>query len=296
MEGRLTGPREEGRGGIALLALYALLVITAAWWALALWPVAEAPAWLARTRALCFGAAPGGLPNAGGWLLLLGQPLGMTAVLLVVWGGEVRTALTRLRAHAAGRLLLGVTAIALLAGATLAAARVRTADAEPFDPVGGYAVRTRINDPAPALGLVDQAGDSISLDRFAGRPVLVTFAFAHCQTVCPVVVHEALEAQRAAADRRPALLVVTLDPWRDTPARLPAIAAGWSLGGDAHVLSGEVSAVERVLSAWRIPRARNEATGDLSHPAVVYVVSPEGRLTYVLPGGTAALTAALRAL
>lgn len=154
----------------------------------------------------------------------------MTAVLLVVWGGEVRTALTRLRAHAAGRLLLGVTAIALLAGATLAAARVRTADAEPFDPVGGYAVRTRINDPAPALGLVDQAGDSISLDRFAGRPVLVTFAFAHCQTVCPVVVHEALEAQRAAADRRPALLVVTLDPWRDTPARLPAIAAGWSSG------------------------------------------------------------------
>lgn len=292
----MTEVRPGGRGGVALLALYAILLVTAAWWALALWPVAQVPEWLARTRAMCFGSSPDGLPNAGGWLLLAGQPLGMLIVLFAVWGGEVGAAVRRLRQGAVGRALLGATVMALLVAAGLATLRVRSASGEPFDPVAGGAALTRLNDAAPDLSLVDQHGATLSLADFAGRPVLVTFAYAHCQTVCPVVVHEALEAQRAAADLDPALLVVTLDPWRDTPSRLPSIAEGWGLGPGAHVLSGEVDAVERTLSAWRIPRVRNEANGELSHPAIVYVVSAEGRITYALPGGTAALTEALHAL
>lgn len=292
----MTEVRSGGRGGVALLALYAILVVTAAWWALALWPVAQVPEWLARTRAMCFGSSPDGLPNAGGWLLLAGQPLGMLVVLFAVWGEELGTAVQRLRHGAVGRALLGGTMVALLAGAALATIRVRNATGEPFDPVAGGVALTRVNDPAPELTLVDQHGNQLSLAAFAGRPVLVTFAYAHCQTVCPVVVHEALEAQRSAADLDAALLVVTLDPWRDTPSRLPSIAEGWGLGPEAHVLSGDVAAVERTLSAWRIPRVRNEANGELSHPAIVYVVSRAGRITYALPGGTAALTEALRSL
>lgn len=294
----MTPTPSRGQGGVALLALYLIVVTTIGWWALALWPAPGAPAWLARTRALCFGSTPDGLPNAGGWILLIGQPLGMVAVLLTIWGREVRSALAALGGRLAGRAVLAGTAILLLTGATLAAGRVRAASsgAEPFDPVASGQVLTRIDDPAPALALVDQHGAAVSLGDFQGRPVLVTFAYAHCQTVCPVVVHEALEAQRATPDLGAAVVVVTLDPWRDTPARLPSIAAGWDLGPDAHVLSGEVDAVERVLSTWRIPRVRNEATGDLSHPAIVYVVAPTGRLAYALPGGVAALTEALRSL
>ncbi len=292
----MTTAPSRGQGGIALLALYLIVLTTVAWWALALWPAPGAPEWLTRTRALCFGSAPDGLPDAGGWILLVGQPLGMIGVLIAVWGSELRAALSAASGRFAGRVLLAGTAVLLLTGATLAAARVRADDAEPFDPVAGGDPLTRLNDPAPALTLVDQHGDTVSLSDFQGRPVLVTFAFAHCQTVCPVVVREALEARRATADRQTAVLVVTLDPWRDTPARLPSIAAGWELGGDAHVLSGEVDGVERVLSNWRIPRVRNEATGDLSHPAMVYVVSPAGRLVYALPGGMAALTEAVRSL
>ena len=294
----MTPSPSRGQGRVALLALYLIVLTTVAWWALALWPAPDAPAWLARTRALCFGSTPDGLPNAGGWILLVGQPLGMIAVLLVVWGGEVRSALSSLGGRLPGRALLAGTAVVLLTGATLAAGRVRAADpdAEAFDPVAGGEVLTRINDPAPALTLIDQRGDTLSLDNFEGRPVLVTFAYAHCQTVCPIVVHEALEAQRATAAQGTAVVIVTLDPWRDTPARLPSIAEGWQLGDDAHVLSGDVDAVEHVLSRWRIPRVRNEASGELSHPAIVYVVSPSGRLTYALPGGVAALTEAIRSL
>jgi cytochrome oxidase Cu insertion factor (SCO1/SenC/PrrC family) len=94
----------------------------------------------------------------------------------------------------------------------------------------------------------------------------------------------------------PALLVVTLDPWRDTPGRLPTIASTWKLEGDAHVLSGPPDDVERVLSAWRVPRTRNLKTGDIAHPSIVYVVNAQGRITYVVGGDAGAISAALRAL
>jgi cytochrome oxidase Cu insertion factor (SCO1/SenC/PrrC family) len=68
------------------------------------------------------------------------------------------------------------------------------------------------------------------------------------------------------------------------------------MGPEAHFLSGPAAAVERTLNAWRVPRVRNEKTGDLSHPAVVYVIGPEGRIVYVVQGNADAIAAAVRAL
>ena len=86
-------------------------------------------------------------------------------------------------------------------------------------PPPGY---PRIDRAAPELGLVAQSGERVALASLRGRPALVTFAFAHCETVCPLVVRQALEAQsrlRAQVDsgtlapeRVPRVVVVTLDP------------------------------------------------------------------------------------
>jgi len=92
------------------------------------------------------------------------------------------------------------------------------------------------------------------------------------------------------------VLLVTLDPWRDTPSRLASIAELWGLNGEAHVLSGPPDVVERTLSAWRVPRTRNEKTGDISHPSIVYVVGADGRIAYVVTGNAEVISAAVRAL
>ena len=48
----------------AVGALGAVAAITMSWWALALWPVPTgAPAWLERTRQVCFGSTASGLPE-----------------------------------------------------------------------------------------------------------------------------------------------------------------------------------------------------------------------------------------
>jgi cytochrome oxidase Cu insertion factor (SCO1/SenC/PrrC family) len=290
----------RARASAALATLAVILAITGSWWALALWPAGPGmPEWLLRTRVVCFGATPSGLPNAGGWLLLVGQPLGMLLVLGAVWTAELRAGLALAMSRVAGQMALGIATAALVAGIGGVAVRVAGAGGQPFS---AGAVRdtaaqlTRVDDAPAALALVDQHGRTVTLDEFLGRPVLITFAYAHCETVCPAVVADVLAAARQLTDHRPAVLIVTLDPWRDTPSRLGAIATTWHVEGDARVLSGQAETVERTLNAWRVPRVRNDKTGDVSHPSVVYVISPGGRITYVVAGGAEAIAAAVRAL
>ena len=222
----------------ATIGLAALCVITVAWWALALWPVEGVPpAWLERARAVCFNAGPSGLPDASGWLLLVGQPIGMLAVLMVIAGDAVRAGLRRAFASPAG--LFGVAAVAglLAAGVVLAAVRVVGAprDAEWLERASERvpASYPRLDRPLPEIaGLVDQRGDAFGWERVAGRPALLTFGFGHCATVCPMTVMNARQVQDRfrAEGHELALVVITLDPWRDTPARLPALTRQFHMG------------------------------------------------------------------
>jgi len=284
-----------------MAGLSALFAITAAWWALALWPVAAAPDWLERTRYVCFGVGDSGLPDAGGWVGLVGAPLGMLAILVVGWRRGV-TGLLR-RAGTSARVATALSCLALgsallLGGASLRVRQAAAAGAAIEVPTAmPAATYPRIDRAAPPLALVGQHGATVDLAALGGRAAIVTFAFAHCTTVCPLVVRDALAAQRLAreAGHRPAVLIVTLDPWRDTPGRLPAMARQWALPAeDAWVLSGSPAEVESVLDDWEVPRSRDATTGEVTHPSLLYVIDPAGRIAYASTGGDAAVAELVR--
>lgn len=296
MEDRLTAapiperlaPRHWG----TLVALGAILLITLAWWALALWPLpAEAPPALLRARTVCFGTGDNGLPNGIGWMMLIGEPIMITLLLVSAVGGTtMRETFQSLAQHTLGRLALNTTVLGLVAALALAGARVTYAlgigAADQTQTSADVAAVTRINRPAPPLDLVDQHGTAVTLAALRGRPALVTFAYAHCQTVCPLIVQNVVRArnQLAGQGAAPQVVVITLDPWRDTPSRLPGMARQWGLPDDAHVLSGPVQDVEAALHRWEVPRTRNGQNGEITHPNVVYVLDGSGRIAFVTNG------------
>ena len=288
MEDRVVrSPPPAGARSPALAALLLVLAITAAWWALALWPVGAAePEWLTRTRAACFGSTPGGLPDAGGWILLIGEPIGMIGALVVVWGRTLRSELARVWSVRLWRLVTaGIAALTLLGMASLGVRVARAwAGAQPTL-IRGPGVPMRLDLAPPATTLVDQHGAPVSLASLNGRPAMVTVAFGHCATVCPSVVSDLKRVRRDAGRADVALVVVTLDPWRDTPDRLPSLATHWNLGAGDRVLSGSVATVEQVLDSLGIGRRRNETTGDIEHGGTVMLLSSRGRVEWRIDGG-----------
>lgn len=282
-------------GGIGFI-----LVVTAAWWGLALWSVPGAPEWLERTRSVCFNITDSGLPDAKGWLLLLGQPPAMLAVLLVGWFDEVRASVGRLVGEPAGRAL--VVAVLALAGtgAVLAASTVREATLPTLE-VGldepAPETYPRLDRPWPeTTGLVDHTGAAFDRSRLAGTGALITFAFGNCATVCPAVVHQA-RATRAESGRDLSIVVFTLDPWRDTPGLLAGLLTRFDLDPTRdYLVGGSVQAVERALDAWKIPRSRDPRSGDITHPALVYMVELDGTIAYGSSGGVAQMVSLARRL
>ena len=282
MEDRLAGGGSRSRG-LALMALAAIAAITLAWWALALWPAGDVePQWLARTRAACFGSAHGGLPDAGGWILLIGEPIGMVATLIFLFGDSLRRDVRALREHRAWRIAaLSVVAVACVVTGVLARqlARALGAGAD----ISAGAERPRVaNGTLPAIVLEDQRGEHVSLAHIGGS--VVTFAFGHCTTVCPAGVAALMSARRRTGRDDLSIVVITLDPWRDTPDRLPTLAAHFGLARHDRVLSGSVDDVTRALAALGVAIKRNDTNGDVEHVASAMLIDASGRITRRIDG------------
>jgi cytochrome oxidase Cu insertion factor (SCO1/SenC/PrrC family) len=269
------------------LVLGLWLATTLSWWAFAFAPLpAHAPGWVAAARSACFGTAASGLPGAAGWMLLALAPATFLLALVALWGAELGRSLRAVARSRAGRAAVAAAVVAAAVEGTWVAAKVDAARAverwnapAPGGPAALPAAYPRASGPAPDFALVDQHGRTVALAALRGRPVIVTFVFAHCETMCPAVVETLKRATAGAAP--PAVLLVTLDPWRDTPNALPGLVRLWRLPGHFHVLSARrVDDVLAVTRAWGVPFERDARTGDIAHPGLVFVVDPAGRLGY----------------
>lgn len=148
---------------------------------------------------------------------------------------------------------------------------------------------TRLDVALPDVELVDQHGRVV---RLAGLgPALLTFGYGHCATVCPTGVRDLLRISRTASPAGLPVIVLTLDPWRDVPERLPSIATEWgfSVTDPDRVLSGRPEVVELVLDRLGIARRRDPITGDIDHVTVVMGLDASGTIHWRRDGGWGAI-------
>lgn len=277
----------SGSAGGTLPLLGVWLLGTMGLWFFAFYSMpGEAPDWVRRAQVACFGSSDNGMPNAAGWMLLILSPAALLGALFVALGGEIRSALRRLANEPSGlRLLVIIGSVVVAQGAWVTrsiAARVQLPSSESAIDQrsalpAGYA---RGRTPAPDFSLVDQSGAAVTLSSLRGKPVLLSFVFAHCQTVCPSLVTTINGAVSEIGPEKVVGLMITLDPWRDTPGTLPGLAQRWKLPAGVSILTGAPDQVNMVLDNYGVPRDRSEKSGDVVHPALVQVISPAGEIAY----------------
>jgi protein SCO1/2 len=140
--------------------------------------------------------------------------------------------------------------------------------------------------PAPAIDLHDQRGEPVTLARYRGKAVLVTFLYTHCPDVCPLIaanlgVALARLGPRAARAR---LIAISVDPRGDTPAAVARFLAAHRLAGKMRYLIGSPSQLARTWAAWSVGSTREIGQPDrVAHSALVYGITAGGVLKTLYP-------------
>lgn len=149
----------------------------------------------------------------------------------------------------------------------------------------------------------DDSGRPFALGSLRGRPVVLTMFFASCGYACPLLVTDmqAIRAKLPPEIRdRAALVLVSFDPVRDTPAALKKYRDDRLLDEQWVLLHGDDDSV-RELAALLGVKFKQEADGQFAHSNVITVLDTEGEIVHQrngLRGGldetALAVTAALR--
>ena len=119
--------------------------------------------------------------------------------------------------------------------------------------------------------LITQDGEtkSLSSDIVGDRIVVVDFIYTTCTTVCPVLSAVLMQVQDQLGDRlgnEVMLVSISVDPQRDTPARLKDYAKKLRAGDGWMWLTGDKLAVDEVLKDFGAYTPNFE-----DHPAMVLV-------------------------
>jgi protein SCO1/2 len=179
------------------------------------------------------------------------------------------------------RTAAAAVAIAALAGVVLGiGVHQLTSDSgghgHPDAQIHGQAVWPAGLRRAPEFSLPDQSGRLSTLASLRGRPVVLMFMDSHCHQECP------LEGRALAAALRmvpraelPVVVVVSVNPWADTPASgrsaierfgLAAFQWRWLLGSKT-----------RLAPVWhRYGIEVRRGTADVEHTDALYLIDARG--------------------
>jgi protein SCO1 len=128
--------------------------------------------------------------------------------------------------------------------------------------------------------LTTQDAKPVGLDVHRGQPVLVSMFYASCPHVCPTLIHSIgrMEAQLTEAQRkRLRVLLISVDPERDTPAALAELAKkhGADLSRWTFARTPE-SSVRQVAAVLGI-QYRKLPDGEFNHSSVITLLDADGR-------------------
>jgi protein SCO1/2 len=141
--------------------------------------------------------------------------------------------------------------------------------------------------PLPDFALADHRGADFTPARLEGHWTFLFFGFTHCPDICPTTLQTLARVKAGLADlpaaARPDVVLVSVDPERDTPAPL----AGYVPYFDPEFLgvTGREEALAPLAAGLGVAYGRTpDESGDgytVDHTAAIFLVDPNGRLAAV---------------
>jgi protein SCO1 len=129
--------------------------------------------------------------------------------------------------------------------------------------------------------LVDQHGQAKALDLYRGHPVIVTMFYGSCPNACPLLIESIRATERALpptvrSDVR--VLLISIDPKRDTPAALAVIVKTRHVDTQRWTLARTDADDVRLLAAALGVQYRHLPNDEFNHTSVLTVLDRNGML------------------
>ena len=131
-----------------------------------------------------------------------------------------------------------------------------------------------------AFSLTDHHGTPFTRDTLTNRWTLIFFGFTHCPDICPTTLAELAELKAQLVDTEAndlKVVMLTVDPARDTPARLADYVPHFH--PDFLGVTGEFADILSVAQRLNAPfRKAREPNGryQVEHSANVMLMNPRG--------------------
>src|SRR5918999_3119475 len=138
----------------------------------------------------------------------------------------------------------------------------------------------------PAFELRDDEGRLVRSAELRGKALAITFLDVQCTEACPLIAAQMGQAVRALGDRRSevAAVAISVDPIRDTPARIEAFLRRYRAEGELRYLDGTVAELRPVWKAFAVAASHDTGNSNM-HSAPVRVYDGEGRWRSTLHSG-----------
>lgn len=151
----------------------------------------------------------------------------------------------------------------------------------------GHATAGLAGKPVGGDFVLQSASGSVDSKALRGNVLLIYFGYTHCPDICPAALAagaQALNALKPEQRARTRLIMVSVDPERDTPARLQEYTAYFH---PAMVgVTGTAAEIAAVAKAYGAGYVRQPPLPDggyaVDHSADTYVVGPDGKLAQTL--------------
>ncbi|MGH3151515.1 MAG: SCO family protein [Streptosporangiaceae bacterium] len=207
-----------------------------------------------------------------------------------------------IRAARLAGTLAPVLAIVLAAGAIVAGCGGSAAVPGPPSAYLGTVVDRPVPSGIADLPLTTDAGRPTSLAAWRGHVVVLADFLTLCQETCPLTTGNLLVMERAVVaaglGNRVRFAELTVDPGRDTPARLRAYRTLIGAPANVLLLTGRPAVIERIwhyLGVWYQRVGENSPPGtdwltgrplsyDVDHEDALLYLDAAGRVRFVIVG------------
>ncbi len=144
---------------------------------------------------------------------------------------------------------------------------------------------TALDPPRPTrdFSLSDQFGKLVRPSDFEGRVVVLTFMYTSCPDLCPLIAGKLRETVESLGELMPkvAVLVVTVDPARDTKDRVYAYSQEQQMLERWHFLIGDKRDLRPIWEHYWVGRVWKDENGEVMHQSPVHLVDRQGKIRVV---------------